>query len=214
MEIEKPASRVDPGERQHHVGNLFSRLRTILARTVDAGGSTDVIIDHFRGRLDALSRREVARAANPGGSVDLEELIREELQDFWLGNDPRITIAGADLDLNHDTALSLGLAMHELTTNATKFGALSPGFDHALLSVAWSVQDKILHLAWQESGIALVSGAPVKEGFGREYLEQGLPYELNAEVQVERRPGVLTWHIRVPLRSTSMAIDEDQAICQ
>ena len=186
-----PDDDVLPDGCQHHVGNMLGLVRSLLARTVAAGGAAEDMIDHFSGRLDALSRRQVARAAAPQAPVDLEELIRDELHAFRFGDDPRIALRGPDVAVSHDTAQTLGIAVHELVTNALKFGALAVREGSGRLAIEWSVDGSLLTFRWQESGIAIVMAAPPGRGFGFEYLEQAVPYELGGTSGIELRPGGL-----------------------
>ena len=90
----------------------------------------------------------------------------------------------------------LALAVHELATNSVKFGALSGGGGR--LAVRWSIaaeEPRRLSIEWIETGVAVVAAAPIHSGFGREYIEQALPYQLDATTSFELRPGGLTCRI-------------------
>jgi two-component sensor histidine kinase len=177
------------GELQRRARNVLAIIRSVFSRTVASGGAMEDVADHFRGRLEVLARYQQSRISRPTGTLDLEMMIRDELHDFQFGDDPRITIAGSPTALHHDQAQSLGLALHELVTNALKFGALA----HAAgrLRIGWSVADGMLSLHWREAGVAVLAVAPLHYGFGREVIEQGLPYQLGATTAFTLRPGGL-----------------------
>lgn len=177
------------GELQHRVRNVVAVIRSVFSRTVASGGAMEDVADHFRGRLEVLARYQQSRINNPLGTLDLEMMIRDELHDFRFGDDPHITIEGEAVGLHHDQAQCLGLALHELVTNALKFGALAHA--GAQLQITWSCTPDALRIGWSETGVPIVSIAPLHYGFGRELIEQGLPYQLGATTAFRLRPGGL-----------------------
>lgn len=186
------------GELQHRVRNMLATIRSIFARTMEAGGTAEDIGDHFRGRLDAISRYQPRGSIDPGGSVDFETMIRDELQNFQFGDQPNIAIMGEDVRLGLDTAQLVGLALHELATNSIKFGALSPE-GRGALHLEWRTGGGALHFEWRETGVSLVRPAPHRYGFGRQFIEQALPYQIDALTRFELRPGGVFCTIVVPL---------------
>jgi two-component sensor histidine kinase len=187
------------GELLHRVRNILAVIRSIFSRTIDAGGSLEDMSDHFRGRLDAIARNQAVRGIDPARETDLEAVLREELYSFQFGEDERIRIQGPEIGIGHDVAQLLGLAFHELVTNSIKFGVLSGADARARLRIGWSVAGGQLSLEWEERGVAIVVGAPLHEGFGREYIEQALPYQIGATTLFELRPGGLFCRLQVPL---------------
>jgi PAS domain S-box-containing protein len=189
-------------ELQHRVRNMLTVVRSVFSRTVETGGSIDEIADHFKGRLDALARTQVIVTKTSSGLVDLENLVRDELLSVGASDGPTLSIDGPDVTLPPKTAESIGLALHELTTNAVKYGALkTPG---ATLDIRWSVNvgragAPRLDLLWTERGVPAVSVNPTREGFGRELIEEALPYRLGAETKLEFRGGGVRCAISVPL---------------
>lgn len=184
-------------EVQHRVRNMLATVRSIFARTADSSVSLEDAKDHFLGRLDALARFQVARSVNSGGSSDLENIIRDELRSFEF--DDRIDVEGPEVALPHDVAEVLGLAIHELATNAIKFGALSTSDERLHLAIRWTLSDGVLELAWRETGVPVLASAPITAGFGREFIEQALPYQTGAATSFALGPGGLLCTIRVSL---------------
>jgi two-component sensor histidine kinase len=186
------------GELQHRVRNLLAVIRSIFSRTVHAGGSVEDTANHFGGRLDAIARQSLG-ALEPGATIDFEQLVREELHAFQFGDDPRIAIEGPEIRIGLDAAQLMGLALHELTTNAIKFGALGIDGGRERLSIRWRIEDGMLRFEWLETGVAVIASAPLRSGFGREFIEEALPYQLGAETGFELRPGGVFCAITLPL---------------
>lgn len=191
-------------ELQHRVRNVLTVVRAVFARTTEAGGDAAEIADHFKGRLDALARTQVLSTRNPSRTVDLEDLIRDELLSVGASDGPRISLSGPDVTLEHKQAEAIGLAIHELTTNALKYGALkSPT---GKLSIRWKLnlrygEPPVLDLTWLEQGIAAVPVSPARRGFGRELIEDALPYQLGARTTLEFRGNGARCSMSVPLGS-------------
>ncbi len=189
-------------ELQHRGRTILTIVRSIFTRTVEAGGPIDEISDHFRGRLDALARTQIVATQTMSGRVDLENLIRDELLGVGAIEDERLSIRGPDVTLPADTAESIGLAIHELTTNALKYGALR----HATgrLAIAWHVEAHPngkceLIVKWDETGVPAMPVPPVREGFGTELIREALPYGLGARTELQVRGGGVFCVISLPL---------------
>ncbi|MBN8808251.1 MAG: PAS domain-containing protein [Sphingomonas sp.] len=192
-------------ELQHRVRNILTIVRSVFGRTVEAGGPIEEIADHFSGRLAAMARTQVIVTQSAHGKVDLENLIRDELLSVGVGDSSSVTIAGPDVALDSKTAESLGLAIHELTTNAVKYGALSK--KGARLTIDWTTNigyggSETLDLTWKEQGVPAMPVAPSRYGFGRELIEEALPYRLGAETKLEFRGGGVCCSISLPLPGT------------
>ncbi|KKC24801.1 hypothetical protein WP12_17580 [Sphingomonas sp. SRS2] len=186
-------------ELQHRVRNMLAIIRSIFSRSMTSGGSIDDIADHFHGRLDTIARYQSFHSIDPMRSVDVEQIVRDELHSFQFGDDPVITIEGHEAHINQDVAQLTALAVHELVTNSLKFGALSGGDARVRLLIRWTVAGNALTLEWLESGVAIIGAAPLRRGFGREFIEQALPYQIGATTSFDLRPGGLTCIITIPL---------------
>jgi PAS domain S-box-containing protein len=188
-------------ELQHRVRNILTIIRSIFTRTVDSGGPIDEIADHFRGRLDSLARTQLVATQSRSGRVDLENLIRDELLGVGAIEDDRLSIQGPDVSLPADTAETMGLAIHELTTNALKYGALR--HPAGRLSIAWAIELKSnskceLIVKWDETGVPAMPVPPVRHGFGTELIREALPYGLGARTRLEFRGGGVLCVITIP----------------
>ncbi|MEH3108275.1 MAG: PAS domain-containing protein [Sphingomonas fennica] len=189
-------------ELQHRVRNVLTVVRSVFARTVEAGRPIEEISGHFRGRLDNLARTQVIVTQSASGLVDLDTLVREELLSVGAVDGARVAIDGPDIDLTPAVAETIGLAVHELTTNALKYGALK--VDTGSLEIRWEVAmdqggNRHLTFRWHESGVPAVPVGSGRVGFGSELILEALPYRLGAETALELRGGGIVCTIALPL---------------
>lgn len=193
-----PRQALDPSrataDYQHQVKNLLAIIRSIAARSIQNSASLADFSSHFDGRLFALARTQKMLARTGAFESDLEELVREELLAHAAVH---ARAEGPEVRLSQKAAEALGLALHELATNAVKFGALAqPG---AAIAVTWRVEEDALLLEWRESEVPAMDPQPGHSGFGREWIEQGLAYQLGAQAQLQFLPGGAVCVIRLPL---------------
>ncbi len=128
--------------------------------------------------------------------ADLHDLAIKELSPYFRNGDPRAQIDGPNLLLKPELAQAMARALHELATNAVKYGALSRFAGR--VRVAWSLQgEKQLHLRWTETGGPRVT-APTKEGFGTRAITRMLG-QLNGEVKFEWREDGMICEITVAI---------------
>jgi two-component sensor histidine kinase len=198
------------GGLQHRVKNILAVVRSIAARTQETSPDLESFAAHFDGRLGALSRTQSVLARNVAGRIDLEELVRDELLSHAAHDEDQIDVEGPPVRLRDRAADIFALALHELATNAVKYGALSS--PKGRVTVRWRILNTSagarLTLDWRESGVAVLDSQPRRRGFGRELLEQGLPYELGAATSLEFAPGGIrcTIEIPVPLEDAQFAV--------
>ena len=157
-----------------------------------------------RGRISALARIEEALDLSAGAGADLKQLLWNE----WLvvlmpSEEWHAEAAGPTVLLSMRAAERVGLAFHELTTNALKFGAFSSASGR--IEVAWRLFADHLEITWSESGVPLVNISPKHVGFGRDLLEHGLPYDLRGETKLSFASGGLKCVIRLPVRDNVLA---------
>ena len=135
-------------------------------------------------------------------SVRLEDTLRQELKAHGADHGSRVLLAGPDLRLSPKVAQALGMAFHELATNASKHGALRQ--DGAQLKVSWRTvpgeQADDVVIVWRETGVPL-ENPPTRRGFGAETIERSLPYMLGGDSRVEYHSDGVEWTIRFPLQA-------------
>ena len=192
-------------EQQHRVKNILAVVRSVLNRTLESSTDLEAFASHLAGRIGALARTQTVAARTAERLVMLDELVHDELASHGGQDERQISVEGPPVALSDRVASPLGLTMHELATNALKFGALSVASGR--VNVRWSVNSKpsglgfeeIVAIEWRESGVPLTDLRPTRRGFGRELIEQGLPYELSATTSLEFRAGGLRCLIEFPL---------------
>jgi two-component sensor histidine kinase len=135
-------------------------------------------------------------------SADLADLVASQLQAHQYGG--RVKADGPSLQLNPKAALSLALALHELATNASKYGALSTPSGEVLIRWSHDGAKDALHLTWEESGGPRVE-PPLRKGFGSRLIERALAADLAGQVVIRYPPEGVTCTIKAPLNESRSA---------
>ncbi|MDB5418163.1 MAG: signal transduction histidine kinase [Phenylobacterium sp.] len=192
-------------ELNHRVKNTLATVQSIAAQTQRTASDPKASYDSFIDRLVALSRAHDVLTKQRWEGADLRDIVEGAVQPFDAGGG-RFKIAGPSVWLEPQAALALAMALHELATNAAKYGALN-GAD-GKVTLSWTAKpddDGLgLELAWRESDGPKVA-APSHKGFGSRLLERGLAGELNGQVSVDYRPGGLVCVIRAKLPALDAA---------
>ncbi len=187
-------------ELSHRVKNTLATVRSIATQTMRTAPSLDAFAPILDGRLGALAVAHGVLTKTGWGDVELGELIRRTLAPYQSGRVDHIEIAGPDARLPARQVVPMTLMLHELATNAVKYGALSA--ETGRLSVRWRVavvgQERRVSLDWVETGGPRVQ-APVKGGFGTALIERSMAYELDGEANIEYRPEGLRCEMSFPL---------------
>jgi two-component sensor histidine kinase len=188
-------------ELQHRVRNTLAVVRSIARRTADSSSDVEEMSSHFQGRLDAFSRVQAIVTRDPEAGIDLAAMIEDELLAHAAREGEALKIEGPEIYLKPRPAESMSLAIHELATNAVKYGALSSG--RGRIDVRWERVKpdgkELLRLVWEENGVDMPPHPPERQGFGLELLRRTLPYDLRAETAVEFRPEGVRFTMSMPL---------------
>ena len=186
-------------ELSHRAKNQLAVVVAMARRTAER---SDAIADFekvFSERLMALARSTDLLVSQDWRGVALAELIDAHLLPFTAGNKSRLTVDGPRIELGPDAAQSVGLALHELATNASKYGALSvPSGAVAIRWARTSGEAPALRIEWTESGGPPVV-PPARTGFGSVVIQRTVAQSLNGEVTHEYRPEGVYWAIELPL---------------
>jgi two-component sensor histidine kinase len=198
-------------ELNHRVKNTLATVVAISHQSFAKGRSPEEAHRSFEKRVRALAQTHGRLAEASWSGVSLEMLLGDETAPY---RDDRgnVRMAGPSIQLNPKSAVSLGMAFHELTTNAAKYGALST--KDGRLEVTWSVStDRELRIRWQEGSGPCVQ-APQRSGFGRLLLERALRADLDADVRLDFASSGLECIIKFPLDRSSPSRDSQPATLQ
>lgn len=193
------------GELQHRTRNLLAIVRSICQQTLRSAGTLDEFGREFSDRLSALSRVQGLLSKGDGFSVTLEDLLRGEFEAHGVFDGDKVTIEGPTIVLSSREVQVLTLALHELATNAVKYGALAQ--PDGRLSVIWNISgsngERLATIRWTETGVKLGKDASKKRGFGRDLIEHAPPYDLGAKTNFHFENDGLHCELRLPIRSDS-----------
>jgi two-component system, chemotaxis family, CheB/CheR fusion protein len=168
-------------ELQHRVRNTLGVVRSIARRSAETSDSVEDYSAHLEGRINALARTQNTLTRAPEARLDLQGLILEELASQGGRPDGQFSVSGPDVQLGGKAAETLSLAIHELATNAVKYGALS--VKGGVIDVSWRTESNGdgdgLRITWEEKLRSPLNGVPSRRGFGSELIEKVVPYELD-----------------------------------
>jgi len=173
-------------ELNHRVKNTLATVQSMGAQTLRTGRNLTEAREAFVSRLMALSAAHNLLTAERWGSADLEDVVRMAVAAFDEPLGTRVSVEGPGLRLKAPHALGLAMALHELCSNAVKYGALS--VDDGRVRIRWTLEPTgLIRFVWQEEGGPPVL-PPVRRGFGSRLIEEGLARELNGEVRMDYLP--------------------------
>ncbi|MEO8619044.1 MAG: PAS domain S-box protein [Sphingomicrobium sp.] len=191
------------GECNHRAKNMLTMIQAVVHRTAT---SDPDLVERLSQRIGALGANQDLLIQREWVGAPIRDLITSHLAfaEDVLGH--RVTLDGPPLDLLPRAAETIGLAIHELTTNACKYGALST--DKGAVAIAWSVEgdrkgkDAAFHLEWIESGGPPVE-PPKRSGFGTMLIKRNPARALKAQVDCEYSADGFRWSLDSPLSSVS-----------
>lgn len=169
-------------ELNHRVKNMLAVTITIATQTLETSSSPEAFHGAFVGRLKAMSRAYGLLSREQWKEASVRELIDQELAPFDLD---RTTISGPDLKLNPQRGLALGMVIHELATNAAKYGAFSNA--DGKVDLQWKIEGQKFICIWTEKGGPLVA-PPGEDGFGMSLMRGEIGYRLGGSVETNFNP--------------------------
>jgi len=182
-------------EVDHRAKNALAVVHAIVSLT--RADNIKQFVAAVEGRIQALARAHSLLSESRWRGANIAELVREELAPYRTSNFDRVTISGSNLSLEPSTAQALALALHELATNAAKYGALS--VPSGGVGIAWELNGVQLELRWTESG-----GPPVEPtapgGFGIRVIKTSVERQLGGRVEFDWRNDGLRCAIAIPHR--------------
>jgi two-component sensor histidine kinase len=190
-------------ELHHRVRNSLAMVQSLLGATARTTGSAAEFYRSFSARIGSFAKTQTLLTDDYWQTAPLRELLLKELRPFATDRHPRFTLEGPAVELAADLAVPIGMAFHELASNAAKHGALSVPAGH--IEVTWDLSAvggvRKVHIQWQERGGPALQ-APNREGFGSTLLRKVLPMQVHADVEVEFAPRGLRCRIEAPLVET------------
>ncbi|RWC48968.1 MAG: GAF domain-containing protein [Mesorhizobium sp.] len=191
-------------ELNHRVKNTLATVQALATQTVRHARQPSEFLEAFSARLQALGIAHNLLSDREWRGIGIRELVQIEVKPFDTAEQPRMTISGADLLLSPDQAVGLGLILHELASNALKYGSLS--VLSGKVDLDWRTQGRKgarrLVLTWRESGGPQVA-PPERHGFGSILIRRSLAKVISSEVTHEFRPEGVFAEISMPLEDLS-----------
>jgi two-component sensor histidine kinase len=185
-------------ELSHRVKNTLATVISIAQQSFSRNPNVEEARRSFDSRIRALAQTHSRLAEANWSGVSFEAMLLDELAPYFREDGSNVRVSGPAIAFNAKGALTLGMALHELATNAAKHGALST--KSGSVDVAWQVdpRDRQLRMRWTEAGGPTVR-PPARSGFGRLLLERALAADLGGEVQLDFAEDGLQCAIAIPL---------------
>ncbi|WP_246659077.1 HWE histidine kinase domain-containing protein [Rhizobium sp. FY34] len=200
-------------ELNHRVKNTLASIQAIVSQTLRGVDTKEEASAAISQRIMALSRAHDVLTDENWDGADLHTMAQYALDAFQPAGREAISIEGPKIRVGPHAALSIALALHELATNASKYGALSTRT--GTVAISWSIEpsqtddDEVFKLSWEEQGGPLVR-QPDRRGFGTRLILGVLPQELRGTAEIDYQPQGL----RFVLRSSRVAVSDTPLVAQ
>ncbi|MEZ5899848.1 MAG: HWE histidine kinase domain-containing protein [Hyphomicrobiaceae bacterium] len=183
-------------ELNHRVKNILALIKSLVNQPTGDSESIEAFVSGLKGRILALSHAHDQVVRSDGGG-SLRQLLGAELSPYPM---ERMELIGDDIGLDQRAYSVMALVVHELATNAAKYGSLSN--QTGQLAVNWSLNEENLEIVWREEGGPPVF-EPKRKGFGSIVLHRSIPHDLQGGSEIAFLPGGLAAKIAIPVRFTS-----------
>jgi two-component sensor histidine kinase len=194
-------------ELSHRSKNLLAVIQSISRRTARTTPTMEEFESRFGRRLQGLAASHDVLVRNSWQGAPLADLMRQQLMPFMDIQSSRVELTGPDVVITAEATQAIGLAIHELATNAIKYGALSAPAGKVMISWAFdseSLASRKLLLKWFEQGGPRVV-PPSRNGFGHLVIGEMIERSLNAKVALEFATHGLEWSVSIP--ATNLVIE-------
>jgi len=187
-------------EVNHRSKNLLAVVQSLVRQTVSGGGD---VVERLEQRIGALSANQDLLVDRLWSDVPVREMVDAQLQ--FLGDaSEQVQVSGPDLMITPAAAEPIAMAIHEMATNAIKFGALSS--DEGRIALDWQIRrdqaEPMFQISWQESGGPAVS-QPEREGFGGRIIRDVPRSKLRGEVAIDYAAAGFSWALQCPLANVT-----------
>ncbi|HSX72641.1 MAG TPA: sensor histidine kinase [Shinella sp.] len=186
-------------EVAHRSKNQLTVIQAMLNQSAASAENATDFAETFRRRVAGLARSTDLMIANATQGVNLMELAKNQLKPFTPADAERVRITGPAVLLDPQASQTLGMALHELSTNATKYGSLAN--ETGIVSLSWTVAGEDLNLVWRESRAVIDKEAIAasRKGFGSVVLERMLGMALDAKLDFLVHDDGIEWRVTIPL---------------
>ncbi len=192
-------------ELAHRSKNQLAVVRAMASQTARGAADVGDFMERFDKRTQGLAMSTDLLVSQGWRRASLRELVQRQTSLFG-ASAQRVRLEGPDIEVYAEAAEALGLAMHELGTNAVKYGALSN--PTGVVDVKWRIESgadkRILRLEWRESGGPEVV-APTRKGFGSMVIERMVSQKIDATVNTDFRPEGFVWALEIPAKNFTLA---------
>lgn len=189
-------------ELDHRVKNTLANIQALVTQSSRSAESVTAFVEGLDKRIQSMAKAHSLLTQSRWEGVSVDQMLREELEAYVPASGV-VSLAGDDAVLTPKSALALSLALHELATNAAKYGAFSVATGH--VAVIWQLRDDGgLGLCWTESGGPPVV-PPTRRGFGSTLIERALTLETGGQARIDYRPDGVVCEIVLP-RSSLVAL--------
>ena len=183
-------------EMDHRIKNLFAIAQSIIFLSAETAATPKALADTVQGRLSAMaSAHDLVRPRRTGRDIKLLETTLADIiktlllphgVDIGSGDQPRLTIDGPEVIVSGDAVASIAMVIHELATNAVKYGALANA--EGVVHIAWTISKKQLDLTWSEQGGPVIKAAPDVPGFGSLLAQSSITGQLDGQISYDWNP--------------------------
>jgi two-component sensor histidine kinase len=188
------------GELQHRVKNILANVVAVVKLMQRQAMTVDEFVEALEGRLYSLARTQELLVSGPGDTAEFHELVRLELLSVGATEGVNFNLDGPAITIPSRAAQVLGMVIHELATNAAKYGALTS--DAGNIEIGWSRSSdeggSEMTLLWRERGVK-ISTKLNRKGFGTEVVEKSAPYMLGGSASLAMNRDGLEYSLRFPM---------------
>jgi len=185
-------------ELNHRVKNTLATVQSLAHQTFKQPTSPQAARERFEARLMSLSRTHNLLNESSWTGASLKEVLALELEPYIADRPQRLISSGPPVELRAPVAVALGMILHELATNAAKYGALSRS--NGYIHIKWAVSETVLRLQWVERDGPLVS-QPLHRGFGSRLIETTVRRQLDGHVDLHFDPEGLICELEMPMEA-------------
>lgn len=182
-------------ELNHRVKNILALIRSLSRQAKASSASLEGYAQALEQRIAALASAHDLAVSDDMKGASLRGILETELTPYMNKDESQLILSGPTVGLRADVAPMIALVVHEMVTNAAKYGCLS--VDDGVLRLKWTVGEDGLSFAWRELGGPRVE-KPERHGFGRSLIERAIPYEFDGTVELEYRESGVVMDFTLP----------------